>query len=69
MGDNPHIWEGWHVNDFIEALETPMEFKQKSNKPIKTKTELKKWTASEQPYYKKQIPEIIEYFAKKYNIK
>ena len=55
-----HIWEGWTVQDFIDALEFPFSFKS-----FKTKQELKDWCKSEQPYYKKHIPEVYDYFLKK----
>ncbi len=54
-----HIWEGWTVGDFIEHLE--MSFTCQS-KHLKTREDVAKWTASEQPYYKKRIPEVIEHF-------
>lgn len=34
-----------------------------------TKEDLKKFIADNQPYIKKAIPEVIEYFANKYNIR
>ena len=37
--------------------------------PIKTKEDLKKWCIDNQPYYKKYVPEIVEHFADKYNLK
>ena len=36
---------------------------------IEKKAELKSWCIDNQPYYKKYIPEVVNYFIKKYNIK
>ena len=60
MSNTRHVWEGWTVQDFIDALEYPF-----SNKNFKTKEEVKEWCKSEQPYYKKHIPEVCKYFTKK----
>ena len=62
------VWEGWTVQDFIDELEPSFEMivKKKSfRKPFNNKEELKKWCTEEQPYYKKPIPEVVEYFDKK----
>ena len=72
MNLNKHIWEGWRVIDFIEDLEHTLEMimtGQSWKKPIKTKIELKEFCKDNQPYYKKHIPEVVNYFAKKHNIK
>jgi hypothetical protein len=66
-----HIWEGWTVGCFINELE-PM-FKQIMNnyswqKPFKTKDEVKKWCMDNQPYYKKYIPDVVNYFYSKINL-
>ena len=37
-------------------------------KPFKTKEEVKKWCMQNQPYYKKYIPEVVNYFVKKANL-
>ena len=69
---NKHIWEGWTVQDFITELEPTLDMIQNGNswqKPLKTKAELKSWCMDNQPYYKKYIPEVVNYLAKKYNIK
>ena len=52
-----HIWEGWTVRDFIEALEVRLMYQD-----FKDRDELKKWCMSEQPYYKKYIPEVVKHF-------
>lgn len=66
-----HIWEGWKVQDFIDELEPLVNqiYDGKSiNKPFKNRTELKKWCIDNQPYYKKYIPDVVNYFANKHNI-
>ena len=66
-----HIWEGWTVGDFIEELDYPLENIQRGRGfvgPFRTRKELAEWCADEQPYYKKQIPEVVNYFAEKYGI-
>ena len=70
--NNKHIWEGWTVQSFIEELEpvlTLIQDNKSYKKPITTKQELKEWCIDNQPYYKKYIPEVVNYFAKKFNIK
>ena len=69
---NKHIWEGWTVQDFIDQLEPNLDMIQNNNswqKPFVDKTKLKQWCMDNQPYYKKYIPEVVNYLAKKYNIK
>ena len=70
MNKDKHIWEGWTVGDFIDELEPTFDTIQRSGgfnsyKPFKTKEKLKEWVKSEQPYYKKHIPEVYNYFLKK----
>ena len=60
MDNTRHIWEGWTVQDFINELEITFPYQN-----FKTKEEVKKWCKSEQPYYKKHIPEVANYFVKK----
>ena len=72
MNLDRYIWEGWTVQSFIEVLEPQLEMimnGQSWKKPFKSKEELKKWCMDNQPYYKKYIPEVVTYFAKKYNLK
>jgi len=69
---NKHIWEGWTVQDFINELEPTLEMVQSGGswkEPIKTKAELNAWCGDMQPYVKKPIKEVVEYFAKKYSIR
>ena len=67
-----HIWEGWRVIDFINELEPILDNIMKNyfgERIIKNKTDLKKWCIENQPYYKKYIPEVVNYFVEKYKIK
>lgn len=64
-----HVWEGWTVIDFIEALKPQVEMIMSGKswqKPFKTKDELAKWCTENQPYYKQPIPEVIQYFTQFY---
>ncbi len=60
MKNSKHIWEGWTVQNFIDELEFSFKYKKFSDKK-----ELKDWCKSEQPYYKKHIPEVYNHFLKK----
>jgi len=62
MNLDKHIWEGWTARDFIEQLEIQFNYEKDS---LKTKEEVRKWCADNQPYYKKRIPEVSNYFIKK----
>jgi hypothetical protein len=64
MENNKHIWEGWTVQDFIDALEITFKYQK-----FKTKDEVKQWCKSEQPYYKKHIPEVTKHFIQKAEFK
>lgn len=69
---NKEVFEGWLVKDFIEALENDISYIMTDTSiilPFKNKDELKKYCMENQPYYKRYIPEVIEHFANKYNIK
>lgn len=66
------IYEGWTVQSFIDELEPLLEMIMSGSswqKTFTTKQELKTWCMDNQPYYKKHIPEVVEYFSKKYKIK
>ena len=66
-----HIWEGWTVGAFINELEPVMDMimnKRSWQEPFTSKEEVKKWCMDNQPYYKKYIPDVVNYFVKKYNI-
>ena len=65
-----HIWEGWTVGDFIDDIEPSFDTIQNGNDwdlntKFKDKLDLKKWVKGNQPYYKKHIPEVYNYFLKK----
>ena len=71
MNLNKHIWEGWTVQDFINDLELNFNMIMNGNswkKPFKTKAEIKEWCIENQPYYKKYIKEVVDYFVKKANV-
>ena len=61
MNLQKHIWEGWTVQDFIEDLEVTWQFQPK----FETRKEVKEWCMYNQPYYKKYIKEVVDYFWKK----
>lgn len=66
--NNKHIWEGWLVQDFINELEPTFNMIMEGRSFIKRfekKEELKKWCMESQPYYKKHIPEVFNYFLSK----
>ena len=66
-----HIWEGWTVGDFIEALQFQADMIMSGrswHQPFKTMSELYAWCTDNQPYYKKPIPEVVSYFAERYGI-
>ena len=73
MGLDRHVWEGWTPQHFIDELSLQVKWIQEGScalhKPFKNKAELKAWCKDNQPYYKKHIPEVVTYFAKKYGIK
>lgn len=72
MDLNKHIWEGWVVQDFINDLEPSFIMIMSGGswqKAFKTKEDVKKWCMDNQPYYKKHIPEVVNYFCDKYKIK
>jgi hypothetical protein len=72
INSNKHIWEGWTVQDFINELEDLVQIAVVGKgyfKTIQTKQQLKEFCMNNQPYYKRYIPEVVKYFANKYNIK
>ena len=67
-----HVWEGWTVEDFINELSDQIDMIMRGEswrKPFQTKAELAKYCKENQPYYKKTIPGVNAYFAKKYGLK
>ena len=63
MKNDKHIWEGWTIQNFIDELEVTFKFQK-----FKSKEDLKNWCKSEQPYYKKHIPEVYAHFLNKTNL-
>ena len=59
---NKHIWEGWTVQDFIDNLNIMFNHVKHN---LKTKQQVKEWCMDNQPYYKKHIPEVFNYFKNK----
>ncbi len=65
---NKHIWEGWTVQDFVNELEPQFNMIMENRswkKPFKNREEVKEWCMDNQPYYKKYIKEVVDYFTKK----
>lgn len=63
-----HIYEGWKISDFIEALEPQFNMINQNSswqKGFESYDDLKKWCKDNQPYYKKHIPEVYNHFKKK----
>jgi hypothetical protein len=72
MNLQKHIWEGWTVQNFIDELEPTFNMimnNQSHCSPFKDKKELKEWCKSNQPYYKKHIPEVYNYFLTRSKLK
>jgi len=68
---NRIIWEGWTVQDFIDELSDQIGMimcGESWREPFETKAELINYTKESQPYYKKSIPEVNAYFAKRYGL-
>ena len=67
-----HIWEGWTVRDFIEALQPSADMIASGlswHKPFANRAELEAWCRDNQPYYKQTIHEVVEHFADRYGIR
>lgn len=63
------VWEGWTVQDFIDELSDQIGMimcGESWHEPFQTKEELARFIKENQPYYKKDIPEVNSYFAEKY---
>ena len=65
------IYEGWTPRMFIRELEPEIDLIMSGGswRKIRNREELKLYCIDAQPYYKKYIPEVVDYFAKKYNLK
>lgn len=69
---NNVIWEGWTVQNFIDELECQIDLimhGESWQEPFQSRKELEEYTKENQPYYKKTIPELNSYFARKYGLK
>lgn len=69
---NKEIWEGWTVQDFIEELEEEIDTFVSNSREFHTnitRNDIKKFCMDNQPYYKKYIPDVVNYFCNRYNIK
>ena len=67
MNLQKNIWEGWTVQNFIDVLEPSFKMIMNHNswkEPFTNADDLKKWCMENQPYYKKSIPEVFNYFKK-----
>ena len=67
-----HIYEGWCVKHFIKELQPCMDMVMRGqswHKPFETREDVKQYTMDYQPYYKKPIADVIEYFCQRYGIK
>lgn len=68
---NRVVWEGWTPQDFVEELEPCFDMIMTGGswqKPFHTRKEVEAWTSDNQPYYKKVVPEVVDYFCEKYRI-
>jgi hypothetical protein len=62
---NRHVWEGWTVQDFINYVQPFFDRWPRIDDLKKLRKEIK----NAQPYYKKHIPEVYNYFKKLNNKK
>jgi hypothetical protein len=65
------VWEGWTIQDFIDDLESQIDLIMLGEswlQPFRTRKELEEYTKDNQPYYKKTIPELNSYFARRYGL-
>lgn len=72
MNYNKEIYEGWTVGAIIEYISGPMDMILTGNSwqaAPTNKKELAALIVDLQPYIKKEVPEVVDYFSKKYNIK
>lgn len=69
---NKHIYEGWTVGSFIANLEPSLDMIMSGKswiEPFKDKKSMSAWIKDNQPYYKKAIADVNNYFAQKYHLK
>ena len=68
MNLNRHICEGWTPQMFINELEPTFNTimaGQSWRKPFTNNDEVKEWCKDNQPYHKKHISEVYNYFKNK----
>lgn len=66
-----HIQEGCAVRDFINDIEYSVDITindYKSRGIVITKDIIARITSGQQPYYKRVIPDVVNYFCNKYNV-
>lgn len=67
-----NVWEGWTPQDFIDSLSAEIRMimaGESWRKPFKTKQELLDYIPEHQPYYKKPIKEVNNYFVNLYGLR
>lgn len=60
-----HVWEGWTVGDFIDELEPTFKMIRRG---FDNHNQIKEWVNDNQPYYKKNIPEVTQHFVWLYEL-
>jgi hypothetical protein len=61
MDLNRNIYEGYTPDDFIQRIR-PQFYQRLAGRGFKDKKEMIDFVCGEQPFYKKQVPEVISYF-------
>ena len=64
-----NVWEGWTPKDFIDEIRDILDEimgSQTSRRRPRTKKALINMIVDLQPYYKKRIREVADYFCKRY---
>ena len=67
---NRNVFEGWTPKCFIDNLEPTFDMIMagKSHiKPFTNNEQIRNFCVNQQPYYKKHIPEVNNYFKNKFN--
>lgn len=67
-----HVREGWTVGDFIRELAPLVDMIMRGESfhaPFRSKAELAAWCKDNQPYHKRKVAAVNNYFAKVYNLK
>lgn len=66
---NKVIWEGWTAQNFVDELQPQLDMIMRGEAitaPFENRLDMFKWIRENQPYYKKDIPEMKEYFCRRY---